>query len=489
MGLLWFAILICLALAGWLAWTRGGWLDEYWTVWHTDPAVPFGEAYWTRWVRDTQHPPAFYALAWSFGHLTGSQLGLRRLAGDAIGLLLLVPPLLLSRRHRQVPASVMLLLLTVCSGPYAVTYFAEHRSYALGLLAATALLLMLREVHLRAIKGQAIGVARSSCLLGTGLIAGNLHYTLAMVQLILLGCFSLFHAWRRDWRIAGLLAAAGVVIAAPLALALWLALRQQAPVVAIHVGLWAGWRTIAVMLALGLGANLVLFGAALPAGALWWRDPVVRTEPRASLVAVLVVALVLAAVAFAGLEVLTHNMYPRLLLGLLPPAGLVVAEFAAWKGLSRRLALLAALNAVLVAGAAVIFQWRDPRIDRLGPVLAEAVRRCPTTRIVAVDPLALTAPDDLLRRMTGQDRAVAIGYRMTAARWHVSPRLWPEEGAGPAPDRRCPTLIWMEHGFMLPQGIDAPTLLARLHLTLPMGARVSEIRDKWHYLVRVAPAR
>lgn len=485
---------VCLACMVFLAWRRAGWLDEYWTVWHGDPVVPFRQAYWGRWLRDTQHPPTFYFLGWLLAPLTGPTLVARRLAENSLALLMIVPTAFLCLRRGRDARQPLFYALAVASNPYFIFYFAENRSYFSALTAMACLVAVVRQLHIEGAPGSRPRLPLAAWFCALALVANNLHYTMTLCALTLLGCACL-HSWfRGSRRVAILIAAATLVALVPLGINLWRALHLARPVAVVAEGLARGWATILFMLAVGAVANLVLLGAA--AAEMRGIARARRTAPgggRAGFLIVLAASILLLAIGFGAMHAISRNILPRLLLGLIPLVAAAVCELAAWRGLSRRWLALACANAAVVAMAATLVQLRNPRWEWAVPAIVGTVRACPGTRVYAYDALYLTPADAALRSMTGQAQAIALSYRMIARKHGFAVTVLPERPVATPLAGDCPTLVWLEHNFFRP-GLGAADVYRIAGLpagAVPASALTLE-RGGPHFLLRVPamkPAR
>src|SRR5438067_936890 len=66
------------AATGWIAWHRGVWYDEVWSLYYAHHDLGFWHALVDRWLKDN-HPPAFYALGWLAYPAVGDDLFARRM--------------------------------------------------------------------------------------------------------------------------------------------------------------------------------------------------------------------------------------------------------------------------------------------------------------------------------------------------------------------------------------------------------------------------
>ena len=480
-------LLFCAACLLLLGARRAGWLDEYWTIWHTDPANPIAVAYWSRWVYDTQHPPTFYALTWLFAPMTGTSLVARRLVVNSLGLLLAAAAWGVCRRRGASSAQPVLFALLIVSNPFFLTYFAEHRSYFLALIAAASLTATVRQFHLETAAAAPLRPLLGLWLAAITLVAVNLHYMVSMCVLVLLGCECLWQWFRGDRHRAILIAAIAMLAVLPALLALGTAFSMQKPIPVTNNSFLSAWGTIGLLAVIGIVVNPVLMIHALPSARAFIRDRGASTERyedgRGSFLLVTIAALLLSAVALAVVHAINHNMYPRLALGLIPFGSAVLAELAAWRPLKPRTTTLACLNAILIVAVTTFYGLRNPRWEYFARDVRAAVRACPTTRVLAYNPLFLLPPDNPGWKSRGQAQAMTLGYHLIAQKYGFAVTVMPVEGPPPAADPRCPTLVWMEHNFFRDH-LPAAELAERAVVST-VGKSLSLRQDGSHYLLRV----
>lgn len=474
------AVAACLVCLGALAWLRAGWLDEYWSLWYTDPANPLSVAYHARWLRDTQHPPTFYAFGWSLAPLIGDTIVWRRLIVNGSALLFIIPTMLACRRDRVSPQQPGLYLLMMAAGPFLITYFAEYRSYFLGMTATACLVAVTRRLHMNVAQERRspVGLLVLFCILT--LIAGNLHYTMSLCAFAFLGCECLWQWFRASRSIAVLIAAAVACALVPLVVNLLCALSVASPTPVVYQSLLRGWTIIAtVVLSVPLSNVVLSYRAARATGGL--RDAPVAIS---SFILVLAASLTLIVLGFLIMHALTHNMFPRLVLGLIPVATALVCELATIRAVSPRILILASINAVLAATLVTVVQLRNHRWETSVPAIQAALAACPSTRVIAVPPLRFAYEQTM---MTGQADAMALSYRMIARKYGFPVETVIDERVKPSGDRRCPTLIWLEQNFVRPDITPQQLYTGVVGGPVPAASRLRMTRDGEHFLLYAMP--
>ena len=224
---------------------KGGWIDEYWTIWMTKPDLSFSEALWNRWLPDVGHPPLFNLIHWSLAHAVGDSLIVRRFVNLITLVVLLAPTLALMRPQLAPHHFRLLILLSVLASPFVFAKFAESRAYFTDAIAVLALLLTLRELFVRVATSR-IGPGLISWLAVVSLIASNLDYTNAIVTHSLLGCSAVALWLMRRRRLAFIVAVVGVITAALLTLQLYIAVKLGFTVPSSQVPLVRGGVALAV---------------------------------------------------------------------------------------------------------------------------------------------------------------------------------------------------------------------------------------------------
>jgi hypothetical protein len=122
--------LVLFAIGGVLAaaFYRGGWWDEYATIYFTNNSIPLGAAWAKLWPTDT-NPPFFYFIARLWLDLTGPALFERRLV-NAVALAFFLAWLISAARRRPWHRPFLSgLALFAFSGHFFIWYFPEYRGY------------------------------------------------------------------------------------------------------------------------------------------------------------------------------------------------------------------------------------------------------------------------------------------------------------------------------------------------------------------------
>lgn len=434
------AIAYALAWAFSLCFLRGVWYDEIWSIWLTDRAIPFDELV-GRWFRDV-HPPTYYFVSWLILPLTGDGLPARRLE-NALALLAMVPPLVLRRKYRIEPGFLRSYLVLLASAPYALEYCAEYRSYFFQFVTSGALVLLVRMVHGldRNVEWQRDHALLIPLLVLTAL-GLNLHFTETIIVGSLLGTEALHQIVRRRLVTAVFLLSVLLLGAVPLLATVNAMLTHVRPQTPNYTSSLSAI-VIIVRMAILAVPNIPLLWALRPHAI---RLPESDGDDRHSCIVVWLIAAVVAAAAIWILNVATHFLMARYLIGIVPlviaPLALVTSE--TW---SRPLPFIAlCANAMLVVTGIGVVEARHARWETNVPIIRRTVAGCPSTRVIGIDSTYLAVGGTAARTIPGATDVTKLGYRWIGRRDGFNVEVWP--GGRLAPFARgCPTILWVEQNF------------------------------------------
>lgn len=473
-----------------LVFLRGVWIDEMWTIWLTEPGVPLALAY-DRWLHDTQHPPLYYFVQWLLSPMTGTSLPVRRLVHLPLLLSLVVPTLLIVRRNT--PATYLALVaVAFATNPYFINYFAEHRSYYLAMISLGCLTLLIRFFHLEAAAGRPVRWPAYACLFFTAFSAINLHYTFALVSLALVGCSILAELRLRHLRLSLILAVTAAIAVAPLLVHLLLALNVQRPEAANQLSVQRGFLIIMWMLAAGLVGNppLAWFAAQGAWSEIRRHREVPRLEAeRRSFAVILAATLIVCALGFAAMHLITRNIIPRLVLGVLPPSIVLVAELASWRPVKRREFRLVCLAGVALVVATTWHQARNLRWAYHLRQIKQILVMCPSTRVFAITQgPRLKNPAITERQVPQWAQVFPFSYRLLGRQNGFIVEIVPQPAPLSIRDISCPVLLWREHEFVRPNRTAAEWLSAANVAADPRQIAASRVQAvDSHILVIVPP--
>lgn len=429
--------------------TKGLGLDEYWTLFFTDPSRSLAEAV-PLWSADSGHPLGFYSFIRSvreLADLPARELRFANFAFLAVFLGVCV------RFRRQHGCFIGLFVAILATNYFMVERFSELRSYYGGMALLAVLVLVLRE----GLRNE--GWKRGPLWIGLVLILlAVLNYMsfLAGFALTISGAAILVtrKQFAQSARWAGAAAVAALVMALSLANALRFPLVPNPYTVEMSAFAWS----FTLMLAAAAIANLAIFGLAAWQGLLLLRTPRALYSLRDDLrfAGCLLLALALTLLGFGLLNALTEVMVLRQLLGVTVLASALLAELACRARWSRGLAALAVAAALVGMVAAFAGVGLQKQFDRYGSQMRMAQLACPTVHLYAADPQELGGGAETFANQL--DAAAQIGYADVARRYGLNfvPQTQPR-----TIDSRCGALVWMGH-FFSPVYPDAEQLATRL---------------------------
>jgi hypothetical protein len=442
-----------------LAFQRGPWLDEFWTLWLTDPSLPLSRAYADNWSNDV-HPPLYYAIVWAARLFLGDELSLLRFV-NALPLLIVLPTMLLWRRRQSQDrwGSVYVGLLVGC--PYLIAYFAELRSYFAIITLSGALVAQLRMVRWSA-HDLARGDGGLSVLIAcTIVVALNLHFFSSPILCALIAVEGLQLLLRRRWRAVALLSASLIVGLAIMAATLAVFITKIEPFFSYPA---TPFECLKIVLA-GIAIGAVLNPGVDLAAALWltrhgWRGSRGLAWGVAGLGAAASLLLVQ--------SIVSGSLTMRYTFVLMPMAAAVAADLAVDAlAASRLLVGLFLVGGLAVQAVGITHEARSKRWLTLAPQLRALSRACPSSRIVGVDNNAVVPPSERAH-VAGWIGAFDLGYHWVAKREGFAVTTTREDRDTAVATGNCPLLLWSEHDF---GAVPEPRELARrARLRLPPGA-------------------
>lgn len=432
---------------------RGAWIDEYWTIWETDPSVPLPSLFWHRMLPDVGHPPLFDLIQWPFAHIIGGSLTLRRLTNLVTCFALLLPTLALTRPALAPNGYRPALLLSVFASPFMILKFGEYRSYFTDACAVLALVLLVREV----VVGTEFGERPSGLLMGwlaiVAVVAVNLDYTNAVVSgaLLLSSAAGLWLAGRKPLSLTLVTLAASAVLLLLIQLRVASALGNTIP--SSQVGLVRG--SVALALVVASGALVPLPLMLLPSQRRKGSADagIGLADARLRFAAILLGAVLVSLAGLLLIELASRALLARHAIAAVPLSAALVVELGTLGSRAQRQAIGFAAAAVAFAIVGTFRASRDRGWETLAPVISEQVRACPETQVIALDPLLLL-PKPPSSPQVGMTEATEATYQAVALKWNyrLTSRPWLRGSIALARD--CATIVWTEHNFQAPFATD-----------------------------------
>jgi hypothetical protein len=449
------ALLLCIALMLILAVRKGAWIDEYWTIWETDPSMPVRQLLWQRMLPDVGHPPLFDLMQWSLAHLTRESLLLKRLTNLLVGLVLLLPTLALMRPQFARNRYRLAVVLAVLASPLVFGKFGEHRAYFSDACAVLALVLCVREMLLRSFSGLRLPSTLIVWFVLIACLAINLDYTNALASDSLLFCSSVYSWLRRKRGLALLIAGVGIGATGLLAAQLGMAISMGTTTPSSQLPLLKG-SFVLVMIAAsgGLVASPLILGKVRDLKALARKDVGTVDGERFRFAAMLVATLLCCVGGLLAVEFLSRALLARHAIPAVPLFAALLVELGTLRR-SSNLEVLAFCGAATASALIVTFvKGNDRGWEAYAPLIAEQVRSCPRTKVIAFDPLLLSG-DPRWSPYAGMIEATNATYRAVAKKWDF-PIISVREHLHPvAPAADCPTIVWAEQNFENPWATNA----------------------------------
>jgi hypothetical protein len=421
-----------------LAFQRGPWLDEFWTVWMAEPTLSLGEAYAQRWSTDL-HPPLYYASVWLFRQGLGDEIAWLRFV-NVLPLLPLLPSVYLWLRNTRRDTWLAIFAVLVASCPYTIANFAELRSYFAIIALTAALVIQLklfdREHELAPRERRWL----RSLIAITILISLNVHFLSSAIIAARIGLEMLRTLLRRNWSGLAVLAIPSAIGA----LVLTITFALQMGRTEFYTFYPATFLDCVIIVGAGVALGLVLNPGVDLA--------IARTLLRQRADALRGAGWSLAALAIGALGILVYSTLSgsltlRYTFVLTPLAADVAAELAKQAlAQSRVQVLLFVLGAIALQLFTVVHESANKRWLLLADQIAAITRQCPGTQVIGIDQHALH-PDNEQRPVSGWIGVFDSGYRWVAARHGFTVETTGRDADTMARASRCPTLVWAEHDF------------------------------------------
>jgi hypothetical protein len=485
---------IAISLAA--ALTRGPWIDEFWTLFAIDPAIPLPAVFWQRWITDV-HPPLFYFVSRLLANALGGEIPVLRLQ-NLLGMTALIGFFCYAGQtwdkagRYLMPCGVM-----AFSSYFATGYFAEYRSYyfqfVCGICFFSCSYALLQSGKLASVRNRRITavILGFSCVL---LI--NLHFITALLTEMSLAGLVLTAWGLRKRGLALYLFAVACVSAVPLAAILLF----QAPYLLgkaggnfwIETGFLSALPILAGSFAKGIGLNVAACCIATKAFIARGGTRANHKEgmaPRDAILGMVYVAIsAVSVIVLLAINTITPVIIDRYLVLCSAACICGVSILIQHVVFSRRWYFAAILvNAALFLGIAGTKLVEEPRWYATARMIADEVSACPST---VVEALPFPYPGAL----PNETRVFAMGYDYLARRYgfHVTT---PGLQAALVRDAtgKCATLVWLEHVPWYSNGSADPDALvtgtaARI-LGMPTLGKTSVERTKTGAIIIIRPDR
>ncbi|SON57989.1 putative membrane protein [Hartmannibacter diazotrophicus] len=442
-----FGALVYLAV-----YSRGPWMDEFWSLYLSSPELSTSDAFWTRWALDV-HPPLFSMLL----HLSQSALDLSIVTGRmlnttpaALTALFFLTLALVDKSQRKFLLVYSILVLSCWAF---IRYFPEFRSYFSALCSFAILIACLKRIDateepLSGINGTLVWAGFAASLA----FCINLHYIVAFITVVTVAVFGIGFALRRHWKLFWTLAVLGTLSVAPL-LAFFIAQRQFLEHMAETF--WLNVGTLEALVLLSKFFLVIASGSAIATLVALVRLPSIfmtgvrqsiADDPEVRFALMLIVAMVIAIAAVLVVNVERPIVQARymLSLGLLQLA--LVATLSSSLILQSRLLLgLVFLNSAV----SILYQGHEVGSEKQWYSSAEIIKHqlalCPASR---VHPERGEIFGDA---NYANVKELAYHYTARHAGFPIDDLDTPITAS---PAAQCPPIVWAEHYFDLEDRTD-----------------------------------
>lgn len=473
------AILACAERAG-----EPYWWDEYFSLWASDPGIPFALAFQERIFPDS-NPPLYFSLLYVartiLGHADAAILAIN----GAATLLAVCAVVAIGARSGRAVAAVLSVAVFLLGGPV-LAQVDEARGYLLGL----SIVLVATWLTAEAVEGDR-APPNVAVMAAVGLAAAMTHVyaALACAALAAGGGLATLGEARRRWPSLAALGAGATI-----ATGIWFAINAGSAERVNWIQFNLEWSTASYRQVSALVFGTWLLAVPAVGGlALAAADPPRRRLASAMLVALIVFLTVPIAVSFVRPIITARYLAlgsPIVIVGLalcaFPGPGRASGHRPASRlGTAARLLALVMLLASALAGASAAWIWReDIAFWHGGPPVAALVARATSA---GLDPAVLCPAGSVATNgplMAIHDDAWTYGLSHASG---LPPETFAivRPGQSPRPAPGCPVLGWIEHVW--DGAAELPDAEVLRQLALPEGTRHGAILRTGHGYVIPAP--
>lgn len=474
-----FALFLLAVAAGiYAAWSRGMWLDEFWSLRLGHPDVPLAELISERWLRDP-HPMlanALYRIAATSGW---DGIGFLRLVLNLPAFAaLLAATTLFTRASPSRSWFYIVLVILVCGLFDFVASFADLRSYFWQLCWTTIVLQLAYWLIAERDRPQLPSNTALTALAYAGVfLTISLHYVGGLIASVPVALLLLHAARGRAWRVLAVLATPAAIAWVSMTILAAFQYAEVAPLLDfawIETTTWEAVRTGASVLAAAALANPAAVVIAVVAVWTMRGAPAANgTVTKRPFYVFIAASLAVSAAMLLVLNGQRPVVVDRYLISWQPMvcAGLAAATAQAVASSRIKLWAVVACSALSIIVSAVV-QAREGNWNETRDFIARAVARCPGARVFAMSPWRLGSGYGT-RASVHEGAAFADAYRRSARDGGFAVSIvTPDDRVLPLP-AGCPALLWVEHsgGRHIP-GADFVMARARLGFAGPVSARL-----------------
>lgn len=457
-------------------------LDDYWTLWLSDPARSVERLVDDRWILDIR-PPLFDGWATLLSRIGLTSIPIARLVSNLPALILL---LLAARQFgKRLPGHSVfytIFLLLMLSTPATAQAFGVYRgdfwqlaAFAIQLMLARHVMFVQQDYRARDDATIALFAMPATFLAITLDYGGALFSGVVAMATILAAIARGLKRWARSLLI---------VLVAGVATVVYI-ISWQAPAWAQSFDLYQNWiemgsgSTSAIIFALLFGT--ILHNPIAVAGAWLGRERWTKGDTGFAVLMGVVLAASLVAVTQIDAQrrlVTSSNSgdIAVLVTALMASAGVMIADRRLWMNALAAVAALATLVAVTGNSLGGAWQTSAKKLARLAEV-------CPGTAVYAASGWRLD--DGYKSRAARREEPVfSLGYKTLGKAHGFDPViLHPDKPLAALPGR-CPVLIWIEQ-VPATKRIKIDKLLQQLGITGLDKAKIAQIRTKSGLIVRI----
>lgn len=453
-----------------VAWVRGAWLDEFWSLRMGDPAVALNDLIVQRWLRDTN--PVWSNLLYRLARLSGVETitHLRLVLNVPAFALFAAMSIATSRRSPSRNPFYLVFGVLVVALPAFSTTLADFRAY-FWQMCWTGILL--QYAHWIVVEPHDAATPRTVAILGPASVfaAIALHFVSGLIVSVLLAILLLLLVRRKAWAGAARVGVPAALVGASMLLFAILQYRR------VSGELDYSWIDTTTSMALIFGGSVLLSSLlanpVATVSALLSRGTGFAFTPGQRAFLLLLGATILTS---AGLLLLANSYRPlvvdRYLLPWQPIVCAMLATAAARVIVAERWRLYAMLAfALFSTGSTAARQAREIGWNGTRDYIAAAVRRCPSAKVHAISSWRLKDARDT-RAAALEEPVFAAAYRQLAREGGFGVSIVPSGTRilNIPPD--CPLLLWVEHSGGR-RAHDVRSIMADARLGFAQRARTS----------------
>lgn len=155
-------------------------------------------------------------------------------------------------------------------------------------------------------------------------------------------------------------------------------------------------------------------------------------------------------IGFAVIHLATHALLARHAIPGIPVVAAFIVELGTLRAPSSWTVVAFVIAAITSASVMAVIQSSEAGWESFAPTIAQEVRACPQTRVIALD-AALLLHAEGTSPYAGMQEAIEGTFLGVADKWNFPVTIARERSAIAQATGGCPTLIWLEHNFGRPE--------------------------------------